>query len=859
MKETIAKISMLVHPNFRKTFYIHVDASKKGYGAILTQHPDDPLDKPAPKRSGIPKKHEIVAFASLALPKTHIKYTNSKRECYGAYWAINKFKEFIMGRDVMIFSDHQSLVKLCNSVVSTSRSELICGWLLEIAAVANRILHRPGKTLVIPDTLSRAHHVSYQEEDTQTPIKEVLERLGVKNAENKTKQEQTKMAILKLCSLSKTCHWTDESTGDGKGSLANMGQRADDCMGQLGGQSAQEGSRKPSQGRSSGIVDGSASHKTLDAVMGQLQTTPSRTECTDISDSGIEDKFGSCTQPGEPIRVHTVPQEHFPDKEPETAKSSDASAGHTGSESQNDSKNQWVIKDQERYWRGERAIDVRTEQMKDQFCQRMRNLILIGELPEYRKDAQKLLEKRRHYCLNKAGCLCRADIPTEMGEHPIVLPDSMVLEVVKHFHDYQGHRKFQKLYETMRDKFWFKGITQYISEYCQTCEICQKTKTTKYIKPPMGSTHVGYPNVTIHIDSTKGIEGNIRGYTYILSIVDAFTGYLTLFLLKAVNTREMAECLLKYVTIHSMPLEIVTNGGSEFRKALLKELTKIWGIHHAKVSPHNHKGNGKVKTIHSPVKNMMRAYIRKYVRDWDLLLPMVEFAYNTQVHSVTKQKPFMLQFGRIPTYPIDITLGTSNPKLVSPDEYVANIRDNMSEIFQLVNEKRRESEEQRVDDYNANQKTQILSVGDRVLLLNHGIKKKMNRKFNPRTQDDVHMIEEVCSPQTYKLRNLKTGYILPQPIHGSELRLYYERAEEEKEQNLIEGKELPPGDGRRSLRYRIVSERQYDGYQQYCLEIQPPTGRKRHEWWYEENLEGTKELKDYLEAKKPQRGYRWAD
>ena len=180
----------------------------------------------------------------------------------------------------------------------------------------------------------------------------------------------------------------------------------------------------------------------------------------------------------------------------------------------------------------------------------------------------------------------------------------------------------------------------------------------------MGSTHVGYPNVTIHIDSTKGIEGNIRGYTYILSIVDTFTGYLTLFPLKAVNTREMAECLLKYITIHSMPLEIVTDGGPEFRKALLKELTKIWGIHHAKVSPHNHKGNGKVETIHSPVKNMMRAYIRKYERDWDLLLPMVEFAYNTQVHSVTKQKPFTLQFGRIPTYPIDITLGTSNPELI---------------------------------------------------------------------------------------------------------------------------------------------------------------------------------------------------
>ena len=188
---------------------------------------------------------------------------------------------------------------------------------------------------------------------------------------------------------------------------------------------------------------------------------------------------------------------------------------------------------------------------------------------------------------------------------------------------------------------------------------------------------------------------------------------------------------------------------------------------------------------------MMRAYIRKYERDWDLLLLMVEFAYNTQVHSVTKQKPFILQFGQIPTYPIDITLETSNPELVSPDEYVANVRDKMSEIFNLVNEKQREFKEKRVDDYNINQKTQILSAGDRVLLLNHTTKKKFNWKFNSRTQDDVHRIEEVLTPQTYKVRNLKTGYILPAPVHGSQLRLYYQRVEEEKEQDSLEEKELP--------------------------------------------------------------------
>ena len=35
LKEIIVNIPMLVHPNFEKTFYIYVDVSKKGYGAIL--------------------------------------------------------------------------------------------------------------------------------------------------------------------------------------------------------------------------------------------------------------------------------------------------------------------------------------------------------------------------------------------------------------------------------------------------------------------------------------------------------------------------------------------------------------------------------------------------------------------------------------------------------------------------------------------------------------------------------------------------------------------------------------------------------------------------------------------------------
>ena len=122
LKEIIANIPMLVHPNFEKTFYIHVDALKKGYGAILTQHPNDPINKPAPSRPGILKNHQIIAFASLTLLQLHSSYTNPKREAYGIYWAINKFKEYTYGKYTVVYSDHQSFTKLANSPIKLSRS-----------------------------------------------------------------------------------------------------------------------------------------------------------------------------------------------------------------------------------------------------------------------------------------------------------------------------------------------------------------------------------------------------------------------------------------------------------------------------------------------------------------------------------------------------------------------------------------------------------------------------------------------------------------------------------------------------------------------------------------------------------------
>ena len=330
-------------------------------------------------------------------------------------------------------------------------------------------------------------------------------------------------------------------------------------------------------------------------------------------------------------------------------------------------------------------------QKADSFCQPLIDFHVKNILSDGKKARMEVLMRQHRYAVDEDGILRRLGIPTSTTVPPAVLPEKLVAEVVESFHDplYSGHRKFGKMLATMLDSYWFPGMVQYIHDYCLSCDKCQKTQKRRPSVPPMGTTHVGSPNTVIHMDCTKVLgSGNRRGYTHILAIVDAFTGWVSLHPIKTPNERQAAECLFQYISIHSMPITIVTDGGPEFRGKLTKEITKMWGIDHRRIAPWNHQGNGKVEVVHAIIKDMLRAFIAKYEKDWDILLPMLQFAYNTGKNTVTGFTPFHLQFGRPPTMPIDARLGKECPEMMTSEEYVKKTRANMQGIFELVKERR---------------------------------------------------------------------------------------------------------------------------------------------------------------------------
>ena len=89
LKDILKKETCVAHPDLSKRFFIHVDASSQGFGAILTQLDDKGY-------------HRVIEYASKALTLTQQKYTNPVRKGLEIIWALKNFKYYVHGRELIV-------------------------------------------------------------------------------------------------------------------------------------------------------------------------------------------------------------------------------------------------------------------------------------------------------------------------------------------------------------------------------------------------------------------------------------------------------------------------------------------------------------------------------------------------------------------------------------------------------------------------------------------------------------------------------------------------------------------------------------------------------------------------------------
>ena len=131
----------LAHPLPNSTIALTTDASDIGIGACLEQHTE--------------RGWQPISFFSKKLKKSEQKYSTFDRELLALYEAVRHFRYFLEGRNCIMFTDHQPLVKSLHKQ-SDPWSTRQQRHLSYISEHSTDIRHIAGKHNIIADYLSRS-------------------------------------------------------------------------------------------------------------------------------------------------------------------------------------------------------------------------------------------------------------------------------------------------------------------------------------------------------------------------------------------------------------------------------------------------------------------------------------------------------------------------------------------------------------------------------------------------------------------------------------------------------------------------------------------------------------------------------
>ena len=95
LKKALISAPIIQPPDWSLPFEIMCDASDYVVGAVLGQTKD--------------KKHHAIAYASKTLIGSQLNYATTKKELLAVVFAIDKFRSYLVGAKVIVYSDHAAL------------------------------------------------------------------------------------------------------------------------------------------------------------------------------------------------------------------------------------------------------------------------------------------------------------------------------------------------------------------------------------------------------------------------------------------------------------------------------------------------------------------------------------------------------------------------------------------------------------------------------------------------------------------------------------------------------------------------------------------------------------------------------
>ncbi len=123
---------------------------------------------------------------------------------------------------------------------------------------------------------------------------------------------------------------------------------------------------------------------------------------------------------------------------------------------------------------------------------------------------------------------------------------------------YGAHQGRDKVFQRLKSRCYLPKMDQQIAIHVQSCEVCQASKSpAKYSNPELQAIRPSKPLELVTTDIMRPINMTIDTNRYIMIIINLFTKWMQLYLLKTMEAEEVAQMKATIVCRHESPVKIV--------------------------------------------------------------------------------------------------------------------------------------------------------------------------------------------------------------------------------------------------------------------------------------------------------------
>nr|GFA03508.1 putative reverse transcriptase domain-containing protein [Tanacetum cinerariifolium] len=244
-----------------------------------------------------------------------------------------------------------------------------------------------------------------------------------------------------------------------------------------------------------------------------------------------------------------------------------------------------------------------------------------GMLIENSRDPEKVrtekLEPRADgtLCLNdRSGLPCYGDLQTVIMHAP-------------HKSKYSIHPGSDKMYQDMKELYWWPNIKADIATYVSKCLTCVKVKAEH--------------------QKSSGLLSS-QGCDTIWVVVDRLTKFTIFTPISETDPMDkLARIYLKeVVTRHGIPVSIISDHYPRFASNFLRSLQNALGTRLDMSTVYHPEIDGQSERTIQTLEDMLRACAIDFGKGWDNHLPLVEFSYDNSYHATIKAAPFEALYGQ---------------------------------------------------------------------------------------------------------------------------------------------------------------------------------------------------------------------